>query len=999
MSPALAQAAVVLVAFAEPGFPAVDAPRALPAIPAVEATTVAALDSLLRQPGAVLVWRHGSTFPLDAWPAIRGFLESGGDLVYLGGVPFGRPVGGPPGDRRAEPATLAYVEYLRLTQTYAQDAGGSVLTLPGQNGPRWTVPDGARVWSFEPALAGPPVDPGEEGSPGRRDGTVRGLGMLYRPGEDRFPFAAAGLVVDWADGPFAGGRWVLRPLDAPLERRELAVLLEALRRPPGSLRAAPAYATFHDGETPRVVLTRAGHTVTGGAAAAVTVAVTDADGRPVGRAMDLRVEDSTDVPLPAVRAPGLYRVRARDADGREATTGFWVFDAALFGSGDRLTFDAHTLRRNGRPEPVVGTTVMSRTVHRRFLDEPDAAVWDDTFAELASLGVNLVRTGVWSGWGRIVSPDGGVDEAWLRALEAYYLSARRHGIPILFTFFAFMPPWGDSPYFDPVSLARQRAYVGGVARRFAGAREMLWDLINEPSFASPRHVWLTRPSGSPAEEAAFRAWLARAYPGDGTSDTAWTAVVRRRWRLRADEPVTLPAEADFDDAQVFARRRPYRARDYIRFAQDAFRDWAVDLRRVIRAAGSDAAVTVGQDEGGLYDRPSPLYHATALDFASVHTWWFNDALWWDGVLSRPAGVPLLVSETGIMQRERLSGETVRALDDRARLLSRKLAYAFAAGAFGAVEWVYDVNPYMDSDNEVAIGLRRADGSYTPEHAVLVRYARFVRRSGARFDGPAPPDVVVLLPSADQYSPRGLGAEASRRALAILGGLGIRPLVVPEYDLARLPERPPLIVLPATRGLADSAWQAVRLAVERGSVLLASGYLEADDAGLPAHRLGSTPRPLAPSEVLAAPGLPAARLTYPLRIVESVMAAAGESREIPTGAGVVLHHPVPLEWADAGPLQDSIYARALARAGVEEPGPAPSEPAPGVFVSATRFADGALVVVVNEGADDRAITLPVRGGRAATVTVRARDAVMLWVARDGTVPDATEPGAVRVASGR
>ena len=88
---------------------------------------------------------------------------------------------------------------------------------------------------------------------------------------------------------------------------------------------------------------------------------------------------------------------------------------------------------------------MSRTVHRRFLDEPDAAVWDDTFAELASLGVGLVRTGIWSGWGRIVDGSGTVDETWLRALEGYYLTARRHGIPVLFTFFAFMPPGGANP--------------------------------------------------------------------------------------------------------------------------------------------------------------------------------------------------------------------------------------------------------------------------------------------------------------------------------------------------------------------------------------------------------------------------------------------------------------------------------------------------------------------------------------------------------------------------
>jgi hypothetical protein len=68
----------------------------------------------------------------------------------------------------------------------------------------------------------------------------------------------------------------------------------------------------------------------------------------------------------------------------------------------------------------------------------------------------------------------------------------------------------------------------------------------------------------------------------------------------------------------------------------------------------------------------------------MHTWWNNDALLWDGVLAKATGKPLLVSETGIMQREFLSGEAVRDSADFARLLSRKFGYAFAGGAFGVI---------------------------------------------------------------------------------------------------------------------------------------------------------------------------------------------------------------------------------------------------------------------------------------------------------------------------
>jgi hypothetical protein len=705
------------------------------------------------------------------------------------------------------------------------------------------------------------------------------------------------------------------------------------------------------------------------------------------------VAGSTTVTLDATLAPGLYRVRLDAGENAIATTGFWVFDPVLFASGDDLTFDGYTMRRSGRPEPVVGTTVMSRTMHRDFLHEPDASVWDDTFAELAALDMNLVRTGVWAGWESILRGDT-VDGTWLRALEAYYLSARRHGIPILFTFFVFMPPayGGNSPYFDPRSLAGHRAYVGGVARRFAGAKEMLWDLINEPSIASPAHVWSTRPNGDSAEAEAFTEWLRRTYPGTGTADTAWKEAVRRRWRLRPHEPITVPRESDFADVNIFVERRPYRARDYIRFSQDAFRDWAADMVATIRAAGSRAAVTVGQDEGGLTDRPNPLLHADRLDFTSIHTWWLNDALLWDGVMARAPGKPLLVSETGIMRRERLDGTAHRSRAEAARLLERKLAYAFAAGAFGVVEWVYDVNPYMDSDNEVAIGLRRADGSYQTEHEVLRRFAGFVARTRHLFEQPRASAVTVVVPSADLYSPRGLGERATRRAVAALARQGAVPQLVSGYRLGSL-DSASLIVLPAARGIADSAWRAVTAAVERGATLLTSGYFEFDDAGLPAHRIGGAARALGVAERIAAPGLDTTYLEYPLDIVQSVMAATGEPSERPMGRGRVLHYPVPLEWSAGTDPVARVYAHALERAGL--PPAVRAEPqVPGMFVTALPFGEATLVVVVNDLGTEGTVRVSTGvAGRGVSVALPGGGAVMFWLGADGGVLDATDRSAL------
>jgi len=987
----LAQATAVFVVFAEPGFPAADVPVPLPEIPAaVVAADARALDSLLHLPRAVLVWRHGSAFPLEAWPAIDRFVRAGGHLLHLGGAPFTRPVSGAVGNRVVEPSTVTYLKALRLNQAHRVPLDGTRMrfTGPMEGLPSRAPPTRSVAWALEPKLAGPPRFAGEEGSPGRRDGTVRALAFASPNGEaERFPVAALIVVVAWTDGPFAGGRWVLRLTDAPPVADEVSLLLAEAASEGAALRVAPTLGAFHDGEPVAVRVTWSGRFPDSG----IQVVVRDTAGQAVAAETLERQSDREGmavVQFATPMSPGLYRVEARALGVEPATTGFWVFDPVLFTSGDVLSFDAYTMRRNGRPEPVIGTTVMSQTVHRDFLHEPDAAVWDDTFAELATLDINLVRTGVWAGWDSILH-DGTVDEAWLRALEAYYLSARRHGIPVLFTFFAFMPPayGGNSPYFDPRSLDGQRAYVGGVARRFANAKEMLWDLINEPSIASPAHVWSTRPNGDSAEAAAFTGWLRTAYPGTLSADTAWKVAVRRRWRLRSDEPIGVPTEADFADVNIFADRHPYRARDYIRFSQDAFQGWAADMRATIRAAGSSAAITVGQDEGGLTDRPNPLLHADPLEFTSIHTWWLNDALLWDGVMARAPGKPLLVSETGIMRRERLSGEAHRSRVTAARLLERKLAYSFAAGAFGVVEWVYDVNPYMDSDNEVAIGLRRADGSYQPEHEVLRRWAGFVARSRHRFEGPAASPVTVMVPSADLYSPRGLAAASTRRAVAALATLGSVPRVVSEYRPNHL-EDASLIVLPATRGIADSAWQAVTRAVERGATLLLSGYTEHDDAGLPAHRVGGAERPLGLVERVGAPWLDSATFTYPLDVVQSAPAAAGDPFERSLGQGRIIHYPIPLEWAAAGPVT-AAYAHALERAGIARPAVRADPAAPGFFVTSLAFREATLAMVVNERGTAGSVRVRTAADAVVTVTLPAGAAVMFWVDEAGRVADATD----------
>ena len=50
-------------------------------------------------------------------------------------------------------------------------------------------------------------------------------------------------------------------------------------------------------------------------------------------------------------------------------------------------------------------------------------------------------------------------------------------------------------------------------------------------------------------------------------------------------------------------------------------------------------VTVGQDEGLGAQRPSPFFYAEAVDYTTVHSWWLNDNLVWDGIFAKAPDKP------------------------------------------------------------------------------------------------------------------------------------------------------------------------------------------------------------------------------------------------------------------------------------------------------------------------------------------------------------------------
>ncbi len=890
---------------AQPGFPAVDAAPPAPAALgaalegfSVEYLACADLDARLVSGGYdVLLTPYGSAFPVDQWPALLRYLLAGGNWVNVGGAPVAVPVtrrGGAAweaGDRKAE-----YQRRLGFVLACAVDATAvrEWRACPGfeRAAALATGVEARTVWELYCRFSSVPDTPDESGSAGPREAAVwplvSGVDAAGRA------VAAPFVCVDRLERDFAGGRWVFATHDGPVAAPALRALVEAAAVGAERFEARPSFACLRRGERPAVTATYRGRPAAGTPfAGEARLRVFDDRGAEVGRAVAALRGTWADASgavdlggaLAAALAPGLYRVEATLALAGDPprslrhTTGFWIWDETLLAGGTALVAGRDGFARAGSPYPVAGTTYMASDVHRKFLDLPNPWLWDRDFAAMKAAGVNLVRTGIWTGWKRLMSEPGKLDEGALRALDAWLLTARRHDIPVIFTLFAFLPEtWGgENPYLGPAALEAQRSFVSAIARRYRRMKDLAWDLINEPSFCNKDHLWSCRPSYDGFERAAWAAWL------------------RERRVVGPDgAPPALPSLDDFDGSGAGTpdAGRTLRVMEYRLFAQAQFARWARFMTGVLRAASPRQLVTVGQDEAGTRDSPNNLFLAPDLDFTCVHTWWLNDDIAWDEVMTKAPGRLNLVEETGVMFAGRPPGIEPRWEAYARDLLERKMALALGvAGGAGFVEWLWNSNCYMPSDNEAAIGLLRADGTAKPELDAFVGIAGFVSRARLHLVGRRDPDVLLVVPHANMFSLRDTATDATKRAVrTLLYDCRVGVACVSEYAAAPQLSAPRLVVVPGPRILTHAAWAALLAWARRGSTVLVTGPVEADERGRAVERLA------------------------PLGIDAGDRAATAPV-ERPLGRGVFLWDPEPVELSGDQAATAALYARALRRARV------------------------------------------------------------------------------------
>jgi len=944
----------------------------------------------------LLVLPYGSAVPRDDWAAIRRYLETGGNLLVIGGRALTIPVWSE-GDRFvAGPSETAYSREIGIEHTYEAPLATRLKF----------------VWK-DATLSGGDVQ-------AKRVFVVervgRGLGYLQDSAGERVaaPVVATDFTSLEGETRLLGARVVMlnfEPEPAYWTSTEAVTLLqeatEYARRGATAFRVEMQNATLLPGEIPQIVvrMTNLRKQRLGQEQSGRVLIELQADGRVLATR---RVECGGDAVDEAVAfedqkslAPGLYEVHATYEDSGKPQeyyqTGFWVRDEALLHSAPHYGVKGDFLTRDGAPFFPFGTNYFTTEGYGwGFHGAGNAWVWERDFADMERHGVSFIRTGVWLDHLEIFDGTSGqVKERFLRNLEAFLLSAARHHIHVNFTFCAFDPQTvmrhpgeeslltgpGSNPYTDPIAIRAQQNYTLSIVRRFKDVPHLSWDLINEPSFSNPKRLWRgNTPNNDPTELAAWRAWLAEKY---GKLD-----VLARAWNVTPEElgsfqAIPLPGQEDLSHER-YGNPRLVRAVDYNLFAQEMFRRWVGKMVAAIRSTGSAQLVDVGQDEGGVADRVLNQFFADAgVDFTVNHTYWRDDALLWDSVVAKRVGVPNFVGETGYQPVWRPDGEQRYDELTALGLVERKWALGFAAASSGSLQWEWGLG--------ADFGMKRSDGSDKTWEDVMRNMGKFAAEAAPHAMGLKLPEVALVLPQSLQLSVfNSTALEAQQNSVrALYQYARSSAYAVGEYQIQSL-GNPKLILLPSPWTLTEPAWQAILAKVRDGATLLVTGSFDNDEHFHATERAVQLELDLHHAFLMrrensiswpGGKGLLSFSGEKTTFLEQAILPHDQTFLEKPLGKGHVLVVTLPLELNDNLKVIGDVYRYALQCAQVAEAYSTQTTD-PGMLICPTEFEHATLYVLTSESTSPEISFRDNRSGKVFSGKLEPGRAALLLVSDTG-----------------
>jgi hypothetical protein len=970
---AAAQDKSAVVILAEPGFPAADSAVASPEhlagwVPGAQLASVEQLRQSLKSPApALLILPYGSAFPEEAWPDIDQFLQRGGNLVVLGGQPFTRAAYRDHGSWKLREYSVRYIRPLMIDQ-YQTTSGSEGLEFQANSEIPLQLPAFPWKRAFSPVIRLSAVDLYKRGgAAGAIDARLDTLVWGVKQGRK---LSAPVILVDHLRNGFNGGRWVFLNADLSPEfygsaagSRVVGDLAELAVQGSKEFIVRPVLPLYLPGEPVQLDI----HWNSARASSAeLTVKIaTYPEGEPTKRSETTAILPLTQsAVLPAPSRKGLQVVEAALMEGNKVRaiyhSGFWIRDEEYLRAGPRLTANQDYFELDGHPLAIVGTTYMSSEVQRLYFEYPNVYVWNRDLAQISGGGLNMVRTGWWTGWDKFCNENGQPYERTLRTLEAFLMTARKNGLPLQFNFFAFLPDVlaGVNPYLDPESVRKQRTLISSVVARFHDVPWLAWDFINEPSIS--QHLWTMRPNGDPIEVAKWNEWLSQRYPDRATLAAMWNVPIDS-----VQGAIPLPDDSEFTLRGEYIGHNSLKVYDYFLFSQEVFAHWVKIMASALRETGSQQLVTVGQDEGGIQDRLSPAFWGEFVDFTTNHSWWQNDYVVWDSLLAKQPGKAMLIQETGLQRELNFDEVARRTPQNEAALLERKIASSFIQGS-GAIEWLWNTNSYMTDSNETPIGAVRTDGTEKPEATVMEAYATFAKSLQGHLRNPQPPSIAIVTSQASQFSVIGdLQLEAQRKAVRALAYYDrLTPYAIAENQIGKL-GTPKLAILPSPQALAQTTWKALLTYVSGGGNLLVTGPLDRDEHWQLVPRAASTnldahAEPLTYRNALIKLSDRTISLSFDQQkqnLLDSLRFSDGSTlKEAVYGKGRIFWVAYPVELAEGVQAAADLYTYVAGRVGLAPMFDLQGQLSPGVLIYPTVLDDSVLYVMISDGAEDSKIDL-------------------------------------------
>ena len=952
-----------------------------------------------------IVHLHGRYFPRDAWPALTRQLRRGAGLVCLGAGVFENPVDAADNGYSIGARQTAYHRELNISNIFpvAARPGAFEAAEDLRTGAHaLSLFDGGEISEFSVRFTHSRDLPHEHGSSGPIEATIEPL--VYAVDQAGHRYAAPLVMIGNTKAAFSGGRWIFCNQDAGAAfwaNGGADFLCEAAAHAAEGVtefHLAPNYACYWPHESPTIQCRVQNLGLAGAASAGLRLRVSRSDHTVFALDETLTLDAVMRChafPVPLALEPGYYAITAGlTLNGRERVyrSGFFVRDEALMRAGEPLCADGDYFTRGSEVFPVNGMTYMASDVHRKFLFTPNVDTWMRDFRFMRDAGINLVRTGTWTSFRNVMYVDGAPCEEVLRALDAFVSVAKLHGIELIFNFFAFTPEmWeGVNPYLDPLSVAAQKRYISAIVSRYRDVPGISWDLINEPSACNPKKPFQgPQPNGDKYELATWRAWLEARY---GTPEALQSALNMTASEAATFDQVPLPEPWDFNLVQIAddipqppkERVRALLAKDYAFFANAVFDGWAKDLAAEIRKLAPGHLVAVGQDHATDGRRPHPLFHGRFLDYTSVHTWWQLDDIVWDAAMVKIPGKPAIVQETGTMYVESGRESAFRTEAEVRDILERKLAYAWGAGAAGAIPWLLNTNIYMNDEDEIHIGMLRPDLTEKPEFEAMRGMYGFIDAIRDKMLPAIPHDTYVVFPFDSSYSNFAFPNIATRKAARILSHTLKAPFCGCGDVQLDLLVNPKHILFPSPGVISRASWDSLLRHAENGAAVAVTGPIDVDENWIPVDRSGplfgavSGSMPVAREELVRIDEIPL-RAVYHSQLIGWVRKSVADGQiarvhTVSRGKGKICWCPLPLEMNREDEPVAAFYRTLL--------GAPKSCSGPGVFVREIPLkGDGRLYVLVSESGADEAVTLAdEKTGARHSILVPAQRSAM--IATDG-----------------